>query len=89
LTDEEWAFFAPFVIKSDARGGRSPVDHRRVLDAIFWITRTGTSWRYLPDALDNWKSVYRQFRRWTAGGLWDVMRDALSCRSFDLTRRLV
>jgi transposase len=35
LSDKEWAFFAPFVIESGARRGRPPVDHRRVLDAIF------------------------------------------------------
>jgi transposase len=78
LTDEEWAFFAPFVIECRARGGRPAADHRRVLDAIFWITRTGAPWRDLPDALGNWNSVHRQFRRWTASGLWDVMLAALA-----------
>jgi transposase len=78
LSDDEWAFFAPFVIESGAQGGRPPTDHRRVLDAIFWITRAGAPWRDLPDALGNWNSVHRQFRRWTASGLWDVMLEALS-----------
>jgi transposase len=78
LSDDEWAFFAPFVIESGAQGGRPPTDHRRVLDAIFWITRAGAPWRDLPDALGNWNSVHRQFRRWTSSGLWDVMLEALS-----------
>jgi transposase len=78
LSDEEWAFFAPFVIESGARRGRPPADHRRVLDAIFWIARTGAPWRDLPAELGNWNSVHRQYRRWTASGLWDVMLQALA-----------
>ena len=78
LSDEEWAFFAPFVIEAGRLRGRPPLGHRRVLDAIFWITRTGAPWRDLPEELGNWNSVHRQFRRWTASGLWDLMLQALA-----------
>jgi transposase len=60
-----------------------------VLDAIFWITRTGAPWRDLPDALGNWNSVHRQFRRWTASGLWDVMLDALSAGGGDAALQMI
>jgi transposase len=49
------------------------VIRRLLTDAIFWIVRTGTPWRDLPADLGHWNSVFRQFRRWTASGLWDVM----------------
>jgi transposase len=78
LTDEEWAFFAPFLTENRSRGGRRPVDHRRVLDAILWITRTGCAWRDLPLELGNWNSVFRQYRRWTEAAVWDVMLAALT-----------
>lgn len=78
LSDEEWAFFAPFVIEAGSLRGRPPADHRRVLDAVFWIARTGAPWRDLPDALGNWNSVHHQFRRWTVSGLWDVLLQALA-----------
>ena len=79
LTDKEWSFFEPFVVVSDSpQGGRSARSHRRLLDAIFWIARTGAPWRDLPAELGNWNSVFRQFRRWTASGLWDVMLEALA-----------
>ena len=42
LSDEEWAFFAPYVIEQGPKRGRPPADHRRVLDAVFWIGRTGS-----------------------------------------------
>ena len=78
LTDEEWAFFAPFVIESGPKRGRPPADHRRVLDGVFWIARTGSPWRDLPEALGRWASVYKQFLRWTRSGLWDVLLEALA-----------
>lgn len=78
MTDEEWAFFEPFVIETGPRRGRWPRDHRRVLDGVFWIARTGAAWRDLHSHFGAWNSVYRQFRRWTQAGLWDVMLEAMN-----------
>jgi transposase len=78
LTDEQWAFFEPFVIETGTLRGRPPRDHRRTLDAVFWIARTGAPWRDLPEELGRWNSVHRQYRRWTASGLWDLILDALA-----------
>ena len=78
LSDDEWAYFEPFVTETGPLRGRPPTDHRRVLDAIFWITRTGAPWRDLPEELGNWNSVHRQYRRWTAAGLWDLMLAGLT-----------
>ena len=61
MTDDEWAYFEPFLIR---RGGRPPRNHRRVLDAVFWLMRTGAPWRDLPEEFGNWNSIFRQFRRW-------------------------
>ena len=77
MSDEEWAFFEPFVIEKGPKSGRPPADHRRVLDAVFWIARTGAPWRDLPTELGRWDSVYQQYHRWTRSGLWDVMLEAL------------
>ena len=78
MTDEEWAFFEPFVTHMSAQGGRPPSNHRRVLDGVFWIARTGAPWRDLPEELGNWNSVWRQFRRWSTSGLWDLLLQALA-----------
>ena len=74
MSDAEWAFFAPFV---KAKTGR-PSTHRRTLDGIFWIVRTGAPWRDLPEELGEWNSVYQQFRRWSLSGLWDAVLDTLA-----------
>ena len=78
LSDAEWQCFEPFVVETGALRGRPPRDHRRTLDAVFWIARTGAPWRDLPEELGNWNSVHRQFRRWTLSGLWDLMLEALA-----------
>ena len=74
MSDGEWAFFEPFVTPRTGRPG----NYRRVLDGIFWVTRTGAPWRDLPEELGKWNSVYQQFRRWSLTGLWDLLLDALA-----------
>ena len=78
LSDEEWAFFEPFVIERGPLRGRPPADHRRTLDAIFWIARIGAPWRDLPEELGKWNSVHKQYRRWTMSGLWDLILEAIA-----------
>ena len=73
MSDVEWAFFEPFVIASGPLSGRPPADHRRTLDGIFWVTRTGAPWRDLPEELGKWNTVYCQFLRWSRSGLWDLL----------------
>src|SRR5450631_4507740 len=78
MSDEEWACFAPFVTNRGAHSGRRPKDHRLVLDGIFWLARTGAQWRDLHEHFGKWSSVYRQFRRWTLAGLWELLLEALN-----------
>jgi transposase len=75
MSDEEWAFFEPLLVRG---GGRPPRNHRRVLDAIFWVMRTGAPWRDLPEEFGNWNSIFRQFRRWADSGVWDILLDAIA-----------
>ena len=78
MSDEEWAFHERFILAVRAPNGRKPANHRLVLDGIFWIARTGSPWRDLPEEFGKWSSVYRQFRRWTLAGLWEQIMEALN-----------
>ncbi len=78
MTDQEWGIFAPFLASPSPLGGRPPKDRRKVLDGVFWISRTGAPWRDLPEVLGNWNSVHKQFRRWCLSGVWDVLLQALA-----------
>ena len=78
MEDAEWSFFEQFIIAIRGRGGRPARNHRLVLDGVFWIARTGAQWRDLPEEFGKWDSVYRQFRRWTLAGLWDLVLETLN-----------
>jgi len=78
MSDEDWVFFERFILTLRALNGRKPTNHRLVLDGIFWIARTGSPWRDLPEELRKWSSVYRQFRRWTLAGLWENVLNAMN-----------
>ena len=78
MSDEEWAFHERFILAVRAPNGRKPANHRLVLDGIFWIARTGSPWRDLPEEFGKWSSVYRQFRRWTLAGLWEQILEVLN-----------
>jgi transposase len=78
MSDEEWAFHERFILGIRAPNGRKPQNHRLVLDGIFWIARTGSPWRDLPEEFGKWSSVYRQIRRWTLAGLWEQILEALN-----------
>src|SRR3954469_24948566 len=58
-----------------ARGPKA--DNRRFVNAVLWISRTGSPWRDLPPRLGRWNSVWRRFRRWAGAGVWGRVLDAL------------
>lgn len=66
LTDEEWKRIEPILNARPYRGAgtRSKYSRREMLNAIFYVLRTGCSWRDLPHDFPPWKSVYSQFLRW-------------------------
>lgn len=63
LTDSEWAVLEPVLPKRDPRGAK-PVHERRVMmNAIFYILRSGCQWRMLPKDFPDWQAVWSVFRR--------------------------
>ena len=77
LTDAEWALLEPLLPdRSPQRGGRW-MDHRLVIDAVLWRTRTGTPWRDLPPCYGNWKTIYNRHRRWAIDGVWAALLEQL------------
>jgi putative transposase len=79
LTDRQWAEVAPLVRPAGRHGaGRPPrVDVRRVLDALFYMNRTGCQWRMLPGDFPAWGAVRYYFDKWEADGTWERVNDAL------------
>jgi transposase len=76
ITDAQGALIEPHIPGST--GGRSrKTDPRDVVDAIFYILRTGCQWRYLPADFPPKSTVWRYFDRWRRDGTLDVIHDRL------------
>ena len=77
LNDLEWAVVDE-ILGGPPKLGRPPRFARRaVLGAIFYMVRTGGSWRLLPHDLPPWRIVYYYFALWRAAGLFEKLHDAL------------
>src|SRR3974377_134562 len=81
LSDEEWDYIKPLVPapKSGAgKRGRPPrLERRDLVDALFYIVRSGCAWRLLPSSFGAWPSVYGYFRKWSQDWTWRFIHDAL------------
>jgi transposase len=73
VTDDEWAFLAPYLTLMDPEAPQRRHDLREVFDALRWIVRTGAQWRMLPTNFPPWPAVYQQARRWIAAGCFEAM----------------
>jgi transposase len=79
LSDAAWAIIAP-LLPNKSRGVPR-VDDRRVINGIFWILRTGSPWRDLPERYGPYTTVYNRFNRWAKAGIWVRMFEALAVQS--------
>jgi transposase len=81
LCDAEWDIVQPLIppARSNRERGGHPVVHdkREILDAIFYVLRTGCSWRQLPVDFAPWQTVYGYFAQWTQDGTIRRVHDAL------------
>ncbi len=77
LTDVQWALVCPLLPPRRGGTGRPPDDHRTVLGGILWVTRTGSSWREMPEEFGKWERAYRRHELWIKQGLWQRILRAL------------
>jgi putative transposase len=50
---------------------------QEVMNAIFYVLRTGCAWRLLPHDFPPWQTVYGYFRDWRKTGVWEQLNIAL------------
>ena len=78
LTDAEWEQVAPHLPKRKSpRGRKREHSLREILNAIYYVLRSGCSWRMMPHDLPPWKTVYHYFRLWRKDGVWAEINAAL------------
>ncbi len=80
LSDDEWALLEPLMPKS-RKSARA--DDRKIMDAIFYVLRTGMPWRDLPERYGPYTTAYNRFNRWSRRGIWKRIFDALASKSRD------
>ena len=77
VTDEGWAFVAPYLAlcRDDATQRDYPL--RAVLNAVRYVAKSGCPWRMLPNDLPPWYVVYQQMRRWMEARCFETMVEDL------------
>jgi len=86
ITDAQWAVLSPLFELSSTEPARVyPV--WVILNAIFYVNRTGCQWNFLPDSFPPWPAVYNQFRRWQKNGTWDRVHNTLRDKTRTMASR--
>jgi putative transposase len=80
LTDAEWECLELHVPPPNKRGRPKTHSSREILNAIFYILKSGCAWRLLPRDFPPWETVYWWFRRWRIDGTFERLNAALRQR---------
>jgi putative transposase len=77
LTDDEWDLLEPHLPGPPKHGRPRLHSPREILDAIFYVLKSGCQWRTLPREFPPWKTAFHYFRRWRIDGTWERMNRAM------------
>jgi transposase len=77
LTEEQWEILRPLIPGAKPGGRPRDVNMREVLNTLFYQSRTGCQWAYLPHDLLPKSTVYEYFAQWRDDGTWQKFVDAL------------
>ena len=80
LSDAEWECLQPHIPAPNKRGRPRTHPTREVLNAIFYVLKSGCPWRLLPKDFPPWETVYWWFGRWRTDGTFERLNDALRRR---------
>lgn len=77
LNDAEWEQLEPLLPRPHVRGRKRQVKLREIVNAIFYVLRTGCQWDYLPHDFPPHDTVYGYFRDWKNDGTWGRVNERL------------
>jgi putative transposase len=80
LNDTEWRLIGRLLPPSKPGGRPRATDVRAVVNAIFYVLRSGCAWRMLPRDFPPYSTVYMYFRQWKNDGTWERVHDTLRDR---------
>jgi len=73
VSDEEWAFVAPYLTLMREDAPQREHDLREVFNGLRYIVRGGNAWRMMPNDLPPWEATYQQAQRWIAAKVFEEM----------------
>jgi putative transposase len=71
LTEAQWALIEPLLPKPQGSGRRQQISVRLIINAAFYLLRTGCQWRLLPKEYPKWQSAYYHFAKWRRDHTWE------------------
>lgn len=74
MKDKQWRFIKP-LLPPEADNQQNSV--RQIVDAIFYVNKTGCQWRAMPHEYPPWSSVYYHFAKWSEEGTLEAINTAL------------
>lgn len=77
VSDEEWAFVAPYLTLMNEEAPQREHSLREVFNGLRWMVRAGSGWRLMPHDLPPSAAVYQQTQRWIKAGVFEMMVDDL------------
>jgi putative transposase len=77
LSDEEWKYIEPYLPAPKGNGRPRTHDLREILNAVFYLLKSGCQWRLLPHDFPRWPTVYHYFRKWRIDGTWERINRAI------------
>jgi putative transposase len=80
LSDDEWHCISSHLPEPTGQGRPRLHSLRAILDAVFYVLKSGCPWRLLPRDFPPWKTVYDWFRRWRIDGTWERLNAELRQR---------
>lgn len=81
LFDAQWSCSEPYLPAPKTTGRPRRHTPHEILDAVFYVVRSGCPWRLLPHEFPPWKTVYHYFRLWRIDGTWQRLHEALRGRA--------
>jgi len=78
MPDRIWNLLEPLLPGRVGVWGGIAKDNRQFINAVFWLLRSGASWRDIPPEFGNWKNIHRRFCRWRDKKIWEKILEVLT-----------
>lgn len=80
LTDKEWACLEPLIPGGSHLGRPPKYTKREIVNAIFYLVRSGCAWRMMPHDMPPWRICYYYFMLWKREGVWEAIHEHMRDR---------